>query len=215
MVKDIYIIGVGGFAKEVCLLINNINHQKLTYKIKGFIDVNPAISDCIVEGEKYAVIQESEHLKNNLLSDECYAIGIGNPKILEQISKKFSGRVFPNLVHPNVVKGDSVKLGEGNIITAGCILTVDIKIGSFNILNLYTTIGHDTVIGNGNVLNPSVNVSGGCDIKNYNLLGTSATVLQYLNIGTGNIIGASALVTKTIESNGLIVGVPAKKIKDL
>lgn len=215
MVKDIYIIGVGGFAKEICLLINAINTSSKTYNLKGFIDINPTDSSVKVEHQNYPVLNEADHLQEPVNHTCCYVIGVGNPKLIEQISKQFAGREFPNLVHPNVVKGETVILGHGNIITAGCILTVDIKIGNFNIFNLNTTVGHDTIIAQGNVFNPGVNISGGCKIQSYNLFGTNATVLQYLNIGDHNIIGASALITKPIENKGLIVGMPAKRLKDL
>lgn len=36
--KDIVIIGAGGFGREVAWLIERINNESPTWKIKGFID---------------------------------------------------------------------------------------------------------------------------------------------------------------------------------
>lgn len=46
-------------------------------------------------------------------------------------------------------------------------------------------------------------------------LGANVTVLPGVTIGEGCIIGAGAVVTEDCEPNGLYVGVPAKRKKDL
>ena len=142
-------------------------------------------------------------------------VGIGNPQIIFKVSEKFKNYSFPNLIHPNFIGHlETINLGIGNIITAGCILTLQIKIGSFNIINLNTTIGHDSTIGNCNVFNPGCSISGGVKIGNCNLFGTNSTVLQYLNCGDNSILGAWAVLSKNLDSNKVAVGIPAKVIKE-
>lgn len=206
-----YIIGNGGFAKEVFFLASEVLDQE--WYFKGFIDYKPEKDTASIGKQAYPVYDEESFLLQHDRKDAVIFFGIGDPIKIEKIAKKFNGFKFPNLIHPSVVYHQpSISLGEGNIIAAGCILTVDIQIGSFNIFNLNTTIGHDAVIGNGNVFNPGVNVSGGVRIGNFNLVGTNATILQYLTLGDNNTLGASCLLTKSVESDTLIVGVPGKKI---
>ncbi len=207
--KNIVIIGSGGFAKEVAFLIDEINRDKPTWNILGFIDNNVSETN-----GKYKILQNDEYLFNTT-NELNVVFGIGNPALLEKLYLKFSKNKklkFPNLIHPNV-SGDweRINLGEGNIICASNTFTTDIVIGNCNIINLDCTIGHDTAIGNFNVLNPSVNVSGGVKIGNKNLLGTSSTILQYLKINNNITIGAGALLTKNAEEEGIYIGSPAKK----
>lgn len=54
-----------------------------------------------------------------------------------------------------------------------------------------------------------ITVGDGCWI------GTNVTILPGVNIRNGCVIGAGSLVTKDCEPNGLYVGVPAKRIKEL
>ncbi|MED3758946.1 acyltransferase [Peribacillus frigoritolerans] len=61
----------------------------------------------------------------------------------------------------------------------------------------------------GKVVRGKITVGNGCWI------GTRATILPGVSIGEGCVVGAGALVTKDCEPNGLYVGVPAKRIKDL
>ena len=209
--KNIAIVGSGGFAKEVAFLIEDINKQKEEWNLLGFIDKNIGQSN-----GKYKVYQNDEWVMN--LQDDIYIVfGIGDPSLISKIVKQFSSNPkikYPNLIHPNVI-GDweQIKMGKGNIICAGNIFTTDIQIGSFNVFNLDCTIGHDTIFGSYNVINPSVNISGGVVLEDEILLGTGTQILQYKKIISNTIIGAGALVTKDILESGVYVGSPVKKIK--
>jgi len=209
----IFIIGCGGFAKEVLFLLEEVKGSLKDFR--GFIDYNPEKNKIYCRGSELDVIDEADFLNSNYKKDEIELyIGIGDPKIIKNISDKFNDYKFPNLIHRNVIKDESIFLGKGNIITAGCILTVDIKIGSFNIFNLNTTIGHDTVIGDSNVFNPGANISGSVIVGSENLIGTNSTILQNLKIGDNSILGAGAVLSKDLESNLIAVGIPAKPIKE-
>jgi sugar O-acyltransferase (sialic acid O-acetyltransferase NeuD family) len=214
---EIFIIGSGGFAKEVLWLIEEINARNKKYSFSGFIDFKPKFNSISIADNSYPVFDEDEWLNQYLNNSTqiSVAIGIGNPKTIKNVSDKFKHFNFPNLIHPSFKSHlQTAKLGNGNIITAGCIFTVNIKIGSFNIFNLNTTIGHDVNIGNGNVINPGCNISGGISIGNFNLLGTNSTLLQNITLGDNSILGAASLANKNIESNKVCVGVPAKIIKE-
>ncbi|WP_339625065.1 acetyltransferase [uncultured Winogradskyella sp.] len=211
MIKDIYIIGSGGFAKEVYYLIDAINSKNLTYNVCGFIAKNDTEQNPIFG---IPIINESDFLKHQ--SSANLAIGIGDPQIIKKLKSVYANYNFPNLIHPGF-NGyvNEIELGYGNIITAGCNFTCAIKIGDLNIFNLNVTLGHDAVIGDCNVINPGVNLSGGITIGDHNLIGSGATVLQNLTIGSNSILGANSLLTKNLASNKLAIGLPAKPIKDL
>jgi len=215
MSKDIYILGAGGFAKEVLHLINEINQVNCDeYSFKGFIDRE---EEQEVIGSQSFPIYAEDKLINSINSEENlhFAIGVGSPELIEKLSSKFKPYgTFPNLIHPNFTGNlDDIVLGEGNIITAGNSFTTSIKINSFNIFNLNCTLGHDSIIESYNVINPGVNISGGVFLGNKSLIGTGAKILQYINITDDTIIGAGSVVVKSIIESGTYVGIPAKKIR--
>ena len=207
--KDIVILGSGGFAKEVAFLVKEINRHHPTYHFLGYVDntgeTNPSM---LLAGNDEWLLNYSKELD--------VAIGIGNPIMIKELIAKFSSNKnlrFPNLIHPNAIGDwDNIKLGNGNIICAGNIFTTDIEIGSFNIFNLSCTLGHDAKIHSYNVFNPTVNLSGGINIGCCNLIGTGAQVLQYVSIESDIMIGAGAVTTKNLIEPGTYVGMPAKKI---
>lgn len=214
--KGLYIVGAGGAAKEIYLLIKRINVLNQLYEFKGFVGIEEE-SSLIIGKEKFSIFKESFFLEN-CAENVAIVFGLGTADKLKKIvdfyqnKKNFS---FPNLIHPNVEIDESIILGRGNIIATSCILTVDSSIQSFNYINRGVHIGHDCKIGSYNVINPCAVISGGVVIENENLIGTNATILQYLRIGSRNKIGAGAVVNKGVKSDKVVVGVPAKSIRNL
>lgn len=211
--KDLYIIGAGGFGREVAWLIERINQVNLTWNIKGFIDDNQNSWGTIVGG--YTVAGGSEYLINS--SNECWVVcAVGNAKVRKRIIECISGYEhikFATLIDPSVLISNRVEIGEGSIICGGTIATVDIVIGSHVIVNLDCTLGHDDVIKDFVTIYPSVNVSGNINIGECVEIGTGTQLIQGIEVGEGTIIGAGATVVKSLPANCTAVGSPAKPIK--
>lgn len=209
--EKIAIIGSGGFAREILTLINDINRQTPKYEFVGFVGVEKGQ---IIHG--YPVIGNDEEI-NNTTEPISLIIAVGEPHLKEKIRLKYINPLvsFPTLIHPSVIIGDtdSVKIGKGCIICAGCILTTDITIHSFVTLNLQCTVGHDTVINDYASFMPSVNISGEVNVGKGVYVGTGAKIINQLEIGENTIVGAGAVVAKSLPANCTAVGVPAKPIK--
>jgi 2,3,4,5-tetrahydropyridine-2-carboxylate N-succinyltransferase/tetrahydrodipicolinate N-acetyltransferase len=47
------------------------------------------------------------------------------------------------------------------------------------------------------------------------LIGANCVVLEGVHVGAGSVVGAGAVVTKDVEPNTVVAGVPARKIKDI
>jgi sugar O-acyltransferase (sialic acid O-acetyltransferase NeuD family) len=210
--KKSYIIGAGGFAKEVHLILKN-SSVFLDYEFGGFLDFNPTKETLSIGQIDFPIINENDFLKNKVTPKNVILfLGLGDPKLIQKIEKTFSMYNFPNLIAEDVVIDRSISLGNGNVICTGVKFTVDSIIGSFNLFNLNCTIGHDANIKNYNVINPLVAISGGVEIGNCNLIGTGASVLQYIKIGNNNTIGGNGLLSKDVTDNKIMVGVPCKEL---
>ena len=213
MLKKIAVFGKGGFGREVQMLIEQINANKPEWEFIGFFD------DAFEPGEK---VNGADCLGgidelNAYDSPLNLVLAIGSPKAKEAIISKITNSLieYPVLIHPNVQLGSSewLKIGEGTIITAGCIITVNIEIGKHVILNLSCTVGHDTVIGDYCSFMPTVNISGEVVLEKGVYVGTGAKIINQLSIGSNTTVGAGAVVAKTLPANCIAVGVPAKPIK--
>lgn len=211
--KDLYIVGAGGFGREVLWLVQRINEKNEEWAVKGFLDDTPAMHGKILND--YQVLGSIELLKD--LNEVYVACAIGSSKVRERVIdniRKINPSVkFATLVDPSVIKSETVKIGEGSIICAGTIITVNIDIGRHNIINLDCTIGHDAVLADFVTLYPSVNVSGAVTIGNGCECGTGSQLIQGISVCDLAIIGAGAVLVKDIVEAGTYVGVPVKKVK--
>lgn len=209
--KKIAVFGAGGFGREVEMLIRQINSVKPEYEFIGYFD------DSIEKGE---LINNKEILGglstlNNWETELYLVVAIGDPITKEAIVNQLSNDLilYPVLIHPNVIKGDFVEIGEGSIICAGNIITENIKIGKHVIVNLSCTIGHDALIGDFCSFMPTVNVSGETNIEKLVFVGTGARIINQKKIGHGSIIGAGTVVIKDVPPYSTVVGNPGKVIK--
>jgi sugar O-acyltransferase (sialic acid O-acetyltransferase NeuD family) len=211
--KKIVIVGAGGFGREVKMLIDQINFNKKQYEFIGFYDDNIEKGTIINGFKVFGPISELDQIDYNLE----VIISIADPIIKKNIHETLNTNRylnFPSLIHPNVLIGsDEVIIGNGCIICASNIITVNISIGNFVILNLGCTVGHDTRIGDYCSFMPAVNISGEVIIENSVYVGTGAKIINLLTIGNSTIVGAGAVVSKSLPEKCTALGIPAKPIK--
>lgn len=207
--SEIVIFGAGGLAREVAHLVEDINRQGEVWKLLGYVDKEPDRVGTIVGN--YPVIAAESEISG---WTGAAVIAVGNPAQVQAIRAKISsypGLSFPNLVHPSVIwDAASISMGEGNIICAGAILTVNIKIGSFNILNMNSSYGHDVVIDDCCVISPGVAVGGGVQVGRGCLLGMGSQIYQYRTIAPGATVGMGSAVFSDVPPNTTVIGVPAR-----
>ena len=70
---------------------------------------------------------------------------------------------------------------------------------------------HVSKIGEYTTIAPNVVILGMVKISELCYIGSNSTILPEKEIGKKAIIGAGAIVTKDVEENIIVAGVPAKK----
>ena len=209
--KDLVIIGAGGFGREVAWLVEEINKFNKVWNILGFIDENIELHGKEMNGHK--VLGNLDYMLN--LDNVRYVCAIGNVKVRKSIIEKCEKKDFKaaTLIHPNVINSQFNNVGEGTIICANSVLTVNVNIGKHVIINLDCTVGHDAILEDYVTIYPSVNISGNCLISECVEIGTGTQIIQGKSIGKESVIGAGSVIVKDIDSSVTAVGVPAKVIK--
>jgi carbonic anhydrase/acetyltransferase-like protein (isoleucine patch superfamily) len=103
-----------------------------------------------------------------------------------------------------VIRGDieKIEIGDFTNVQENSALHVDHEQSLF--IGSYVTIGHNAVVH-------------ACKVGDNCLIGMNATILSGAVIGDNCIIGAGALVpeNKEIPEGSLVLGVPAKVVRDL
>lgn len=211
--KNIVIVGAGGFGRDTKTVIDAINSIENKYSILGYYDdgklPNTPINDLKVLGTIKDLAQSKDKLH--------VAIAIANPFIREKIANeliKNSNLIFPNIIHPNNLPlADYTTFGIGNIVCDIVGISCNVNINNFCIINTLCSIGHDTKLHDYVSIMPGVNVSGEVILHKKVYLGVGSTVINQVTVNKNVTVGAGAVVVSNITNDITVVGVPAKEFK--
>lgn len=95
---------------------------------------------------------------------------------------------------------ERIEIGAHTNLQDGAVLHGDP--GKPTILEDYVTVGHRAVVH-------SAQIEKGC------LIGIGAIVLDGVRVGAGSIIGAGCVVTKDVPPRSLMIGIPAKLLRQV
>jgi len=207
MKKPLLIYGAGGLGREILSLVRTSE----VWEPVGFLD------DAVPANQVIKGVPDLGGIEALLSFDgpRNIVVAVGQPPIKQEIVRvlKSHNVHYPALVHPAAILQDpeSVMLGEGVIIGAGCILTTDIYVGNHVLINLNSTIGHDVRIGDCTSIMCGVNVAGEVTIGDAVMVGSGASILNRVTVGSRSRIGMGAAVVKDVTADVTVVGVPAKR----
>ncbi|MCD8234160.1 MAG: hypothetical protein LUC51_07215 [Cloacibacillus porcorum] len=102
----------------------------------------------------------------------------------------------------------SVRLGEGTVVFAGCIIESDAVIGKQSIINSGCFIG----IGDFCHMAPKSAIADSVTLGNGVFLGLGSMVRPYTTILDDVTVGMGSSVVKKLGPGGTYVGTPAKRI---
>ncbi|MEG0308662.1 MAG: NeuD/PglB/VioB family sugar acetyltransferase [Clostridium sp.] len=212
MKENIVIVGCGQHARVV--LYNALEQDK--YNVVGYIgecdgDIGKIIDNIPVIG----MDDDMNELivKYNL---KGYILGLGGIKIRRKIIDKYSKfNIEPvSVIHPHAVIAPNAVIGKGTLIECGCLVTPNPIIGEHCVINTMTGVNHDNVLGNNVYLASGITLSGTVIIGEDTLVDDGVIITLGTTIGKGCIIGAGSVVTKNVEDNKVVYGVPGKVIRD-
>ena len=123
------------------------------------------------------------------------------------------------LIRENTKIGDNVLVGTSSVIDGDCKIGNKVSIQTGVYITRYTTIEDGVFLGpfcvttNDKYMKYGVTLKGPV-IKQRARIGANSTIMPGITIGEGAIVGASSVVTKDVPSYKVVMGVPAKVVKD-
>jgi sugar O-acyltransferase (sialic acid O-acetyltransferase NeuD family) len=211
--QELLIFGAGGFGREVASWAERAEWQGRGFKVVGFVDDNPVADEL----NGFPVLTLAQAAERH--PDAGVLATVGQPRVRERLIAKaveIGLRATAPLLHPNVeYDRQYVSFGEGVVVCAGNILTVNIEVEAHVQINLDCTVGHDAVLRAYSTLSPGVHISGNVTLETCSFLGTGAVTVQGLSerplvIGADSVVGAGAVVTRDVAPGTTVVGIPAR-----
>lgn len=206
----LWIIGAGGFGREVFGAAQTALGHGTEWRVAGFLNDIPDTLDRFPEFPRI-------HAGTDYVPQEgdVFTCAVGEMPGRRMVCEKFRARGarFINLVQPYACVSPSASLGEGVIVEAMAGIGAGASIGDFTTVLSHANIGHDAQIGSYVSVAPFAAILGRTTIGDGTMIGCHAVVLPDVKIGPGATIGAGSVVLKDVPPGATVFGVPAVRIK--
>ena len=214
--KKLIIFGGSGIGMIAASIAEATNE----YQVVGFLNDVIGKGTSIGKYKQFPVIGKTEDYKKYIKDENYYFfiayVGLENEKrTFEQINNLEIPRDrFANLKHPTaIIPEEYCEIGQGVLFAPMSQLSPDTTISDNCILLANSFIGHDTFldrfahVATNGVVGANVHVGKGVHV------GSNATTREKINIGDYSLIGAGSVVLNDVEENSVVVGNPAKKLR--
>ena len=205
--KEIYIVGAGGFGREVFGWLQATSGFP-DLKFCGFLDDNP---DALkgMDYDKGVVAPISNFV---VKSSHLFVCGIGDVATKMKLCKPLMdrGAKFMSVVHPTAIVGNNVKLGHGVVLCPGVILTCDVEVGDMVMINCNSSAGHDVKVGDWSTISAYCDLTGYTRLGKGVFLGSGARIIPGKSIGDDGFVGAGSVVIRSVESGQKVFGNPSR-----
>jgi sugar O-acyltransferase (sialic acid O-acetyltransferase NeuD family) len=205
--KDLFIIGAGGFGRELELWLKLVPENERDFRIVGFIDDNLKALDGF--SSKFKILGTIDDY--NFKKTDYAVISISEPSIKENVFRRLSGRVnLYTFIASNAIVEDARNIGEGSVICPNTIISVNTVVGKCVTVNCGTQLGHDSKIGNFSSFMASVMIGGGVLISERVYFGSQSALVPGKKVVSDVKISAGSIVIANANKPGVYFGNPAK-----
>jgi sugar O-acyltransferase (sialic acid O-acetyltransferase NeuD family) len=211
--NNVLIWGGKSKARILIKMLNDIYKNK--YNVALIFDQNV---DSLYFSDKLKFTNDYKILAQNFNTFSHFITCIGGEHgyARVQISKELKGMGLKpiSLISQYSILDDLDKIGEAIQVMPGAIVHKYCTIGDYCILNTNSTIDHESKLGNGVHVMGGASIAGRVEIGDYSTIGTNATILPNITLGNNVFVGAGAVVTRNVPDGEVVIGSPAKKLRN-
>jgi sugar O-acyltransferase (sialic acid O-acetyltransferase NeuD family) len=208
--QPLLLVGGGGH----CASCSEVIESSGLWEIAGIIDNADRIGQ---EISGYPIIGADENLPSFSAKIPNAIVTVGqlkSPAIRQRLFQAIiaAGFMVPKVIASSAVVSRRSTIGAGTIIMHRCVVNAGAVIGRNCIINTGAIVEHDAVIGDDTHISTGSIVNGSCSVGSGCLVGSGAVLRNGVSIADGVIVGAGAVVVSSLDSPGVYVGNPARKI---
>lgn len=209
--KDLIIVGAGGFGREVLDTIKEINKANYVFNVLGFLDDNFDLNHSIAGHNVLGGVNDITKFSNK---DVGIVLAIGKSDARRKIVKRYNKSIdWQTIIHPSAIISNDSFIGKGCIIQAFCIVASNSKIGDFLVMNAHSGCGHDTKIGKFCSIMSFCDVAGDSVVGDSVFMGTGSKVIPNIVVKKNSYLCAGSVIMKDVNISSKLIGNPAKTIE--
>jgi hypothetical protein len=145
--RDLIIVGSGGFARETAAAVHAINELHPTWRLLGFLNDDEALrGQCpypdvpVLDG-----VDAAREMRT-----ASVVVCVGNPRGYAARSRVVRRLALPperyaTVMHPSVQVSASCVVGPGSVLLAQAVLTADVRVGAHVAVMPQVVLTHDDV----------------------------------------------------------------------
>lgn len=210
--KKLYILGAGGFAREIYSYLKDSDFGYQGYTLVGFLNDNRDSLEGF-DTIEHPIVGAIKNL--TLGADDAVIMGLANCQFKQVLYQHYTdlGIEILSYIHPTALVGNAVDVGAGSVLGPYSLATTNVKIGKCNTINVMSTLGHDVILGDFCTISGHCDITGGAELGESVFLGSHTTIIPKVVVGSGAVVGAGSVVIKKIAPGVTVFGNPARKIK--
>lgn len=209
--KNLLIVGAGGFGREMfCAARESVGFGE-NFRIKGFLDANPAALDGFSGYPDIVGSPETYEVS----PDDVFVTALGSIEARMRcvgLIEARGGRFMP-IIHRSASIGQNVVIGEGSFVAHNAVLTADVKVGRHSCVFHGAVIGHDTVLGDFSHVYSLVSIGGGVRIGKGASVFPGAKIVPRITVGDGATVGIGSAVIASVAPDITVFGSPATRLR--
>ena len=198
------ILGAGGHAKVALEAWRSTGRE-----VEALYDDDPE-----TQGRSLLGVAVAGRISDAFAAGGPLHIAIGDNRARAQIGISAPDDLFPPIVHAWAWVSPSATLAAGVLVCAGAIIQANAVIGRHTIINSTALIEHDIEVGEFSHVAPGVKLGGGIRIGAGAFIGIGAVVLPGIKVGRQAVVGAGSVVIREVPEGAVVVGNPARPIRN-
>jgi len=204
-VQDLLILGAGVHEIEMAEIVERVNAVGPAWNLLGFISPKGRRLGEKLNG--YPVLGPAEALADfpraSLLPGNDWPFSSELPR--ERMA---------TLVDPTCFVSRTAQIGRGCVFFPHGFIGLNARVGDRAFALDGCVVNHDSVVEDRVTFASHVVLAGGVHVEPECYLGQSCTVRQNLRIGRDSLIGMAAVVVDDVPPNSVMVGNPARRLRD-
>lgn len=207
MSKRIVVVSAGGHGQVVADILQAMHALQGIVVPLGFVDDDPALEGHSCMG--LPIFGPIASLAN--INHDAIIVAIGDNSRRRIVTETLvgAGEELATVIHPRAIVAPSSFIGAGAMVCAAAVVGPASVIGIGAILNTSCSVDHHNKIGDFAHIGPGARLGGEVTVGEGSLVGIGSVVLPRLRIGVGSTIAGGAVVTKNVDDQATVAGVPA------
>jgi len=195
--RDIFIVGAGGFGREAVWTIERINaaSRSPAWRIVGFADDDPEKASGNFEG--YPMLGSAAEASRDNPGASVF-IAVGDNETRKRIYGALRGHDFPAIVDPSAQVSPTTEFRHGVYIAAEAVVSAGAELGKFAIVNARAGVGHDSSVGDFANIAPGVSLSGHSKIGEGAFMGTNSCTAPGMAVGEWSKVACGTPVLSNV-----------------